>query len=138
MAEPDAFRLDLDTLPERDFGPQESVLCRGLHIDKSGKQTTIVDGRAHKTYKHRKPFEEWEVLLKEHHEGYIDWAEFERNQKLLAANAYGKAGDVKSGRGGRALLAGLLGARAADAVCRWPAHRDRSIDAIALTYHRSA
>ncbi|WP_186112696.1 recombinase family protein [Burkholderia gladioli] len=76
---------------------------------KSGKQTTIVDGRAHKTYKHRKPFEEWEVLLKDHHEGYIDWAEFERNQKLLAANAYGKAGDVKSGRGGRALLAGLLG-----------------------------
>ncbi|WP_366929097.1 recombinase family protein [Pandoraea sp.] len=76
---------------------------------KSGKQTTIVNGRAHKSYKHRKPFEEWDVLLKEHHEGYIDWAEFERNQKLLAANAYGKAGDVKSGRGGRALLAGLLG-----------------------------
>lgn len=76
---------------------------------KSGKQTTIVDGRAHKTYKHRKPFEEWEVLLREHHEGYIDWAEFERNQKLLAANAYGKAGDVKSARGGQALLAGLLG-----------------------------
>ncbi|PTB21723.1 serine recombinase [Trinickia symbiotica] len=76
---------------------------------KSGKQTTIVDGRAHKTYKHRKPFGEWEVLLREHHEGYIDWAEFERNQKLLAANAYGKAGDVKSARGGQALLAGLLG-----------------------------
>ncbi|MCK9988403.1 MAG: hypothetical protein AzoDbin1_04875 [Azoarcus sp.] len=75
---------------------------------KSGKQTAIVDGRARKSYKHRKPFEEWDVLLKEHHEGYIDWAEFERNQKQLAANAYGKAGDVKSGRGGRALLAGLL------------------------------
>jgi DNA invertase Pin-like site-specific DNA recombinase len=76
---------------------------------KSGSQTTIVDGRAHKTYKHRKPFDQWEVMLKEHHEGYIDWAEFERNQKVLAANAYGKAGDVKSGRGGRALLAGMLG-----------------------------
>lgn len=75
---------------------------------KSGKQTAIVDGRARKSYKHRKPFEEWDVLLKEHHEGYIDWTEFERNQKQLAANAYGKAGDVKSGRGGRALLAGLL------------------------------
>lgn len=75
---------------------------------KSGKQTAIVDGRARKSYKHRKPFEEWDVLLKEHHEGYIDWAEFERNQKQLAANAYGKVGDVKSGRGGRALLAGLL------------------------------
>ncbi|WP_409241581.1 recombinase zinc beta ribbon domain-containing protein, partial [Caballeronia sp. INML2] len=59
-------------------------------------------------YKHRKPFEAWDVMLREHHDGYIDWAEFERNQEKLAANAYGKAGDVKSGRGGRALLAGLL------------------------------
>jgi DNA invertase Pin-like site-specific DNA recombinase len=75
---------------------------------KSGKQMTIVEGRARKTYKHPKPFEQWDVLLKGHHEGYIDWAEFERNQKQLAANAYGKTGDVKSGRGGRALLAGLL------------------------------
>ena len=49
-----------------------------------------------------------EVLLKDHHEGYIDWAEFERNQTQLAVNAYGKPGGAKSGRGGRALLAGLL------------------------------
>lgn len=76
---------------------------------KSGKQTTIVNDRANNSYKHRKPFDEWEVLLKKHHERYIDWAEFESNQKILAANAYGKAGDVKSGRGGKALLAGLLG-----------------------------
>jgi DNA invertase Pin-like site-specific DNA recombinase len=75
---------------------------------KGEKRTEIVDGRARKSYGHRKPLEEWEVLLKDHHEGYIDWAEFERNQKQLAVNAYGKAGGVKSGRGGRALLAGLL------------------------------
>jgi DNA invertase Pin-like site-specific DNA recombinase len=75
---------------------------------KSDKRTAIREGRAHKSYGHSKPLEEWEVLLRDHHEGYIDWAEFERNQKQLAANAYGKAGDVKSGRGGRALLAGLL------------------------------
>jgi len=75
---------------------------------KSGKQMAIVEGRARKSYKHPKPFEEWDVLLREHHEGYIDWAEFERNQKQLSANAYSKAGDVKSSRGGRALLAGLL------------------------------
>jgi len=75
---------------------------------KSGKRTAIVDGRARKSYKHRKPFEQWDVMLREHHEGYIDWLEFERNQKQLAANAYGKAGEVKSGRGGRALLVGLL------------------------------
>ena len=76
---------------------------------KSGHRTEIVNGRAQKTYKHGKPFAEWEVVLKGHHEGYIDWADFERNQKQLASNAYGRAGDAKSGRGGQALLVGLLG-----------------------------
>lgn len=75
---------------------------------KSEKRTVIQDGRAHRSYGHGKPFDNWEVLIKNHHSGYIDWEEFERNQKQLAANAYGKAGDVKSGRGGPALLAGLL------------------------------
>ena len=75
---------------------------------KGEKRTEIIDGRARTTYGHRKPLEEWEVLLKDHHEGYIDWAEFERNQKQLAVNNYGKVGGAKSGRGGRALLAGLL------------------------------
>src|SRR3954468_3099806 len=75
---------------------------------KSEKRTAIVDGRARKSYGHGKPLEQWEVLLKEHHEGYIDWATYERNQAQLAANAYRKAGGAKSGRGGRALLAGLL------------------------------
>jgi DNA invertase Pin-like site-specific DNA recombinase len=75
---------------------------------KSEKRTVIVDGRARKSYGHGKPLEAWEVLLKDHHEGYIDWAEFERNQAQLAANAYGRVGGAKSGRGGRALLAGLL------------------------------
>ncbi len=75
---------------------------------KSEARTALVDGRLRKTYKHRMPFERWGVVLHDHHEGYIDWAEFERNQKQLALNAYCKAGDLKSGRGGRALLAGAL------------------------------
>jgi excisionase family DNA binding protein len=75
---------------------------------KGEKRTEIVDGRARTSYGHRKPLGEWAVLLKDHHDGYIDWAEFEWNQKQLAINAYGKLGGAKSGRGGRALLAGLL------------------------------
>jgi hypothetical protein len=75
---------------------------------KSEKRTALVDGHVRTTYKHRKPFDRWGVIIKDHHEGYIEWSEFERNQKLLAANAYGKAGGVKSGRGGRALMPGLL------------------------------
>jgi hypothetical protein len=53
---------------------------------KGEKRTEIVDGRARTSYGHRKPLEQWEVLLKDHHDGYIDWAEFERNQKQLAVN----------------------------------------------------
>jgi hypothetical protein len=75
---------------------------------KGEKRTEIVDERARKSYGHPKPLEQWEVLLKDHHDGYIDWAEFERNQEQLAVNAFGKAGGVKSGCGERALLAGLL------------------------------
>ena len=75
---------------------------------KSEKRTAIVDGRARKSYGHLKPMGTWEVFLKDHHEGYISWADYERNQVVLAGNAYGRAGDTKSGRGGRALLAGLI------------------------------
>lgn len=76
---------------------------------KSEKRTALVDGQPRRSYGHGKPLERWEVLIKDHHEGYIGWAEFERNQAALAANAYRRPGGVKSGRGGRALLAGLIG-----------------------------
>ena len=75
---------------------------------KSERRTSIVDGRARKSYGHIKPIEAWEVFLKDHHEGYISWEEYERNQALLAGNAYRRVGDPKSGRGGRALLAGII------------------------------
>jgi hypothetical protein len=75
---------------------------------KSEKRTSIVDGRARKSYGHHKPMGAWEVFIKDHHEGYISWVEYERNQTMLAANAYGWVGDTKCGRGGRALLAGLI------------------------------
>jgi len=39
-------------------------------------------------YGHREPMGTWEVFIKDHHEGYISWAEYERNQALLASNAY--------------------------------------------------
>jgi excisionase family DNA binding protein len=68
----------------------------------------VVDGRARKSYGHGKPPEAWDVVIRDHHDAYIDWADYERNQALLAANAYGRVGGQKSGRGGRALLAGML------------------------------
>jgi len=81
----------------------------GVYVyGKSEKRTAIIDGRARKTYGHHKPMDAWDVFIKGHHEGYISWMEYERNQALLAGNTYGRVGDTKSGRGGRALLAGLI------------------------------
>jgi excisionase family DNA binding protein len=81
----------------------------GVYVyGKSEKRTVIQDGRAHRSYGHGKPFDDWEVFIRDHHKGYIDWEEFERNQKQIAANGYSKVGDVKSGRGGAALLSGFL------------------------------
>jgi hypothetical protein len=53
---------------------------------------------------------EWDVLLKDQHEGYISWSEFERNQQVIADNATGKGGAAVRGavRRGELLLAGLL------------------------------
>ncbi len=57
----------------------------------------------------RRDWKEWEVLIHDHHESYISWAEFERNQHLIADNANGKS---YMGRGsirrGEALLPGLF------------------------------
>jgi len=81
----------------------------GMYVyGKTEKRTAIVDGRVRKTYKHGKPVDRWDVMIKDHHDAYIDWSEFERNQRQLALNAYGKVDGVKTGRGGRALLAGML------------------------------
>jgi hypothetical protein len=57
----------------------------------------------------RRNWREWEVLIHDHHAGYITWVEFERNQHLIADNANGKS---YMGRGsirrGEALLPGLF------------------------------
>jgi len=81
----------------------------GVYVyGKTEKRTAIVEGRARKSYGHGKPIGTWEVMIKDHHKGYISWVEYERNQKQLATNTYGWPGGAKSGRGGRALLSGVL------------------------------
>jgi DNA invertase Pin-like site-specific DNA recombinase len=73
------------------------------------QRTYIVDGRARKVSGFAKPRDEWNVLLRDNHPGYIGWQEFEDNQKLLLENAHMKKNCArKSARGGRALLTGLM------------------------------
>jgi DNA invertase Pin-like site-specific DNA recombinase len=70
---------------------------------------TVVEGRARKTTGHSKPMSAWNVLLRDHHPGYISWEEFEANQRLISENTHmQRRTDRKSARGGRALLTGLV------------------------------
>jgi DNA invertase Pin-like site-specific DNA recombinase len=79
---------------------------------KTETQTKIVQGRSRKSVGHRKPLSAWKVLIKEHHPGYLSWEEYERNRSMIAANAHIHSGaEPKAGRGGRALLSGLLRCR---------------------------
>ena len=57
-----------------------------------------------------RPMAEWDVLIKDHHEAYITWEEFERNQRVIANNATGKGSATVKGavRRGELLLPGLL------------------------------
>lgn len=75
---------------------------RAMHV-------TIENGRKRVVRSIQSDWQDWEVLIRDHHEGYISWAEFERNQKLIADNVNGKQ---YMGRGavrrGEALLPGLL------------------------------
>ncbi|WP_031408399.1 recombinase family protein [Thiomonas sp. FB-Cd] len=53
--------------------------------------------------------QDWPVLIRDAHEGYIDWAEFERNQHKLRQNLGFSAGERGSmPREGNALLQGRL------------------------------
>jgi DNA invertase Pin-like site-specific DNA recombinase len=69
----------------------------------------IENGRKRMIRSLHRSWKDWQVLIKDHHEGYITWTEFERNQCLISDNANRQS---NMGRGsirqGEALLAGLL------------------------------
>lgn len=76
---------------------------------RTGSRITIEAGRKRVVRGFRKERSSWEVLILDHHEGYIGWDEFERNQRLIGDNANGKSFMSRgSVRRGEALLAGLL------------------------------
>lgn len=88
---------------------QNPIYAGAYVFGRRTNRTRLVDGRAKKTEGHRKPMHAWNVLLRDHHAGYITWDEFEENRQLLAENAHmQKRASRKAARGGRALLTGLL------------------------------
>jgi DNA invertase Pin-like site-specific DNA recombinase len=88
---------------------QHPVYAGAYVFGRTTQRTSVVVDRARKTIGHSKPMHAWNVLLRDHHLGYISWEQFEENQKMIAENAHmQKRTARKSGRGGRALLTGLV------------------------------
>lgn len=57
----------------------------------------------------RLPEEDWQVLIRDHHEGYINWAQFQANRQRLHDNATAYGADRRAPpREGVALLQGIV------------------------------
>jgi len=68
---------------------------------------TIKDGRKRTVRIRHRDLKAWAVLIKDHHDGYISWSEFETNQLLIADNANGRRFMSRGSlRRGEALLPG--------------------------------
>ena len=76
---------------------------------RTGSRVSIEAGRKKVVRGFKKERNDWEVLIRDHHEGYLSWADYERNLGLIADNANGKNPMSRGAlRRGEALLAGLL------------------------------
>src|SRR5271155_1552237 len=102
----------IEPIYPRIFGMLKNPTYAGVFVwGRKHTRTSIVDGRARKTRGHARPQDQWEVVIPEHHEGYITWDEYMRNQQQIRSNAGWNArmGQPQgAARSGPALLAGLL------------------------------
>ena len=75
---------------------------------RTGSRTQIEDGRKRVRRGLELPREHWQVLIPEHHQGYIAWDGYERNQAVIADNRTRQPDARGAVRSGAALLGGLL------------------------------
>lgn len=73
-------------------------------------KTVFSDGKLTRKAGNPLPPEECRVFIKDHHEGYISWEEFEKNRERMRRNSlkFGSDPSVAAVRSGHGLLAGLL------------------------------
>lgn len=76
---------------------------------RSGTRSKVVGDRPSKTAGHRLEMNQWQVLQKDHHPGYITWEDYQSNlQKLVSNRTKSHQSSTGAARGGSALLAGLF------------------------------
>ena len=95
-----------DTIHRKLINP---VYAGAYVYGRTGSQVSIGANRKQIARKVRRSREEWEVLIHNHHEGYISWEEYQHNQRIISGNANMRGvmvtGSVRNGEG---LLTGLL------------------------------
>lgn len=88
---------------------QHPIYAGAYVFGRRQQRTQVKDGKARKTEGHNKLQEHWSVLIKDNHAGYITWDEFVEHQQTLSENAHmQQRTSRKSGRGGKALLTGIV------------------------------
>lgn len=122
------FRSNKVQLPLVEYGPEGRVVSWRLPVYNTvlrvlknpiyagayvfGRTSTrldMIDGLTTKKRTKRIAQSDWEVLIRDHHEGYCSWDTYEANQKQIRENAGMKGAMVRgAARKGQALLAGLL------------------------------
>ncbi|MFC1611815.1 recombinase family protein, partial [Myxococcota bacterium] len=83
----------------------------GIYVyGRYGCEKTITEEGKIKTKIHEKPMDEWDVLIKDHHEAYVSWDDFVEHRAMLARNQTNRKEQRLPGpaREGLALLQGLL------------------------------
>jgi excisionase family DNA binding protein len=81
----------------------------GAYVYGKSRHERYVDeaGRVRKRTR-RLPREEWSIVIRDHHRGFIDWETFEANQVRIAANARPRPHETEGAvREGAALLQGI-------------------------------
>lgn len=85
------------------------VYAGAYAFGRTESRSRIVQGRKQVVRGNRRLRDDWQVLIVEHHEGYIDWATYEHNLHVIADNTNMRGSMVRGSlRRGEALLAGLL------------------------------
>jgi DNA invertase Pin-like site-specific DNA recombinase/predicted DNA-binding transcriptional regulator AlpA len=75
---------------------------------KTRVETTLDASGARKKRLRRLPREQWQIVIREHHKGYIDWPTYEANQARIATNTRPRPHNDPSSVGGAVREGGAL------------------------------
>lgn len=85
------------------------VYAGAYSFGKSKTRTVLEKGRKRTVIKSCSDPEEWDILIKDNHPGYISWEDYRRNVKMIRQNINMKGSMAPGGiRGGASIFAGIL------------------------------